>query len=253
MLTGYNGYDGVSKIMSLLPPPIFIGDIIIRYQDEKEEKYHDMASMSSGERQRLNSVGSFIYHLRNLDAEQTDDSKIQYKNLFVVFEEVELYFHPEYQKGYINSLLRQIRQSNLENVKSISLLFVTHSPFILSDVIKSNILYLKDGKDARTNMKVQTFASNINELLAESFFLDGGFAGEFASEVINDLVQYLLNNSSKRLWNMKSADQLIELVGDDVVKMQLRKLYAQKYGRESQGYKAWLKKEYERLGLDKEN
>jgi hypothetical protein len=52
---------------------------------------------------------------------------------------------------------------------------------------------------------------------------------------------------------MKSADQLIELVGDDVVKMQLRKLYAQKYGRESHGYKAWLKKEYERLGLDKEN
>ena len=127
-----------------------------------------MASMSSGERQRLNSVGSFIYHLRNLDAEQTDDSKIQYKNLFVVFEEVELYFHPEYQKGYINSLLKQIRQSNLENVKSISMLFVTHSPFILSDVIKSNILYLKDGKDARAIMKVQTFASNINELLAEN-------------------------------------------------------------------------------------
>lgn len=253
LLTGYKGYDGVSKIMSLLPPPIFIGDIIIRYQDEKEEKYHDMASMSSGERQRLNSVGSFIYHLRNLDAEQTDDSKIQYKNLFVVFEEVELYFHPEYQKGYINSLLKQIRQSNLKNVKSISLLFVTHSPFILSDVIKSNILYLKDGKDARAIMKVQTFASNINELLAESFFLKGGFAGEFASEVINDLVQYLLGNSSKRQWNMKLTDQLIELVGDDVVKMQLRKLYAQKYGRESQGYKAWLKKEYERLGLDKEN
>ena len=212
-----------------------------------------MASMSSGERQRLNSVGSFIYHLRNLDAEQTDDSKIQYKNLFVVFEEVELYFHPEYQKGYINSLLKQIRQSNLKNVKSISLLFVTHSPFILSDVIKSNILYLKDGKDARAIMKVQTFASNINELLAESFFLDGGFAGEFASEVINDLVQYLLDKQSKRQWNMKSADQLIELVGDDVVKMQLRRLFVQKYGKDSLGYKAWLKKEYERLGLDQEN
>ena len=253
LLTDIDGYKGINNIIGLLPPPIFIGDIIIRYQDGKEGKYHDMASMSSGERQRLNSVGSFSYHLRNLDAKQTDNSKIQYKNVFVVFEEVELYFHPEYQKGYINRLLHQIKQSNLENVKSISLLFVTHSPFILSDVIKSNILYLKDGKDARAIMKVQTFASNINELLAESFFLKGGFAGEFASEVINDLVQYLLNNSSKRQWNMKSADQLIELVGDDVVKMQLRKLYAQKYGRESQGYKSWLKKEYKRLGLDKEN
>ena len=102
-------------------------------------------------------------------------------------------------------------------------------------------------------MKVQTFASNINELLAESFCLKGGFAGEFASEVINDLVQYLLDKQSKRQWNMKSADQLIELVGDDVVKMQLRRLFVQKYGKDSLGYKAWLKKEYERLGLDQEN
>ena len=102
-------------------------------------------------------------------------------------------------------------------------------------------------------MKVQTFASNINELLAESFFLKGGFAGEFASEVINDLVQYLLDKQSKRQWNMKSADQLIELVGDDVVKMQLRRLYVQKYGKDSLGYKAWLKKEYERLGLNQKN
>ena len=113
--------------------------------------------------------------------------------------------------------------------------------------------YLKDGKDARAEMKVQTFASNINELLAESFFLKGGFAGEFASEVINDLVQYLLDKQSKRLWNMKSADQLIELVGDDVVKMQLRRLFVQKYGKDSLGYKAWLKKEYERLGLNQKN
>ena len=52
---------------------------------------------------------------------------------------------------------------------------------------------------------------------------------------------------------MKSADQLIELVGDDVVKMQLRRLFVQKYGKDSLGYKAWLKKEYERLGLDQEN
>lgn len=253
LLTGIVGYKGINNIIGLLPPPIFIGDIIIKYQDEEAVKYHEMASMSSGERQRLNSVGSFSYHLRNLDANQTDNSKIQYKNVFVVFEEVELYFHPEYQKGYINRLLHQIKQSNLENVNSIFLLFVTHSPFILSDVIKNNVLYLKDGKDARAEMKVQTFASNINELLAESFFLKGGFAGEFASEVINDLVQYLLDKQSKRQWNMKSADQLIELVGDDVVKMQLRRLFVQKYGKDSLGYKAWLKKEYERLGLDQEN
>lgn len=251
LLTGYKGYDGVGRIMSLLPPPIFIGDIIIKYKDDKEEKLHDMASMSSGERQKLNSVGSFTYHLRNLDAKQTDESKIHYRNVFVVFEEVELYFHPEYQKTYINNLLHQIKQSNLENVKSIFLLFVTHSPFILSDIVKSNILYLEDGKDAREEMKIQTFASNINELLSESFFLKRGFTGEFASEVINDLAHYLMGNKPyERNWNMTSADQMIEAVGDDVVKIQLRRMFVRKFGKESQGYRLWLKKEYERLGLN---
>ena len=133
---------------------------------------------------------------------------------------------------------------------------MTHSPFILSDVIKSNILYLQGGKDARADMKVQTFASNINELLAESFFLNGGFAGEFASEVINDLVTYLIEDSSKkckRSWNMASADQMIETVGDDVVKIQLRKLFVRKFGRNNQAYKTWVLKEFERLGLNQES
>lgn len=51
--------------------------------------------------QRLNSVGSFIYHIRNLDNEQKDDLLIDYSNITVIFEEVELYFHPEYQKSYL--------------------------------------------------------------------------------------------------------------------------------------------------------
>lgn len=247
LLGHFKSSEEVSQIMRILPPPIFVGDIIIK----NGKAYHGMDSMSSGERQRLNSVGSFNYHLRNLDAEVKDNQKIQYKNILVVFEEVELYFHPEYQKTYINYLLKQIKQMNLQGIKSISLLFVTHSPFILSDVVKHNILYLEKGEEVNHRMKVNTFASNINELLAESFFLSGGFVGEFAKEKINELVNFLL--SDKELlgkWNRNIARDLIELVGDEVVRIQLRKLFAKKFGKQEHSYKEWLKSECERLGID---
>lgn len=80
-------------------------------------------------------------------------------------------------------------------------------------------------------MKVKTFASNINELLAESFFLNGGFVGEFACQVVNDLTSFLLGKQHERRWDMDSADQLIETVGDDVVKIQLRRLFIRKFGK----------------------
>ena len=136
---------------------------------------------------------------------------------------------------------------------NVSVILTTHSPFVLSDIPQSNILYLENGEDAREQMKVKTFASNINELLAESFFLNGGFVGEFASQVVNDLANFLLNKQHERRWNMESADQLIETVGDDVVKIQLRKLFIRKYGKENQAYKTWVQKEFERLGLNQGN
>lgn len=52
---------------------------------------------------------------------------------------------------------------------------------------------------------------------------------------------------------MDSADQLIETVGDDVVKIQLRRLFIRKFGKNNQAYKMWVQKEFERLGLNQEN
>lgn len=247
VLNKITGFESVSQIMRILPPPIFVGDIIIK----NGEAHHGMDSMSSGERQLLNSVGSFNYHLRNLDADVKDDQKIQYKNIFVVFEEVELYFHPEYQKWYVDYLLKQIKQMNLLRIKSICMLFVTHSPFILSDVIKHNILYLEKGEGVNHRMKVNTFASNINDLLAESFFLSGGFVGEYAKDIINELVDYLLSqNETYGKWNRETARDLIELVGDEVVRIQLRNLFAKKFGKQKHDYKEWLKKECLRLKVE---
>lgn len=51
---------------------------------------------------------------------------------------------------------------------------------MLSDMRKSNIIYLEDGyKKGKENL-MNPFGANINDILAQSFFLDDGFMGDFA-------------------------------------------------------------------------
>lgn len=49
--------------------------------------------------------------------------------------------------------------------------------------------------------------------------------------MVNDLTSFLLGKQHERRWDMDSADQLIETVGDDVVKIQLRRLFIRKFGK----------------------
>ena len=156
--------------------------------------------------QRLNTVGSLIYHLRNLDDNQQGDGMIAYDHVCIVLEEVELYYHPEYQKGYINYLLEQISRAGISRLKSLNLVFVTHSPFILSDITRNEILCLEDG--APVDLTFQTFGANIHDLLRHPFFMRRGTIGDFAQKVINEIIVSLsiydaMNRAEKESFDME--------------------------------------------------
>lgn len=172
----------LKEIQWRLPCPVFEGDIIL--YDGKE--YYPLDTLSSGMIQRLNTVGSLVYHLRNLDDDQEREGMVAYERVCVVLEEVELYYHPEYQKSYLNYLLEQISKSGVSRLKSVDLIFVTHSPFILSDITKNDILCLDNGKQAEVELK--TFGANIHDLLRHPFFMKKGTIGDFAQKVINEII-----------------------------------------------------------------
>lgn len=175
--------DRLSEIMPFLPPPSLDGDIILKGGNED----FTLSSLSSGELQMINTVSSLVYHLRNLDDNVAGDDKIQYKNVNVVLEEVELYFHPDYQKQYVRYLLDQIERTQLKQIEAINILFVTHSPFILSDIVRSNILCLKGGK-VHKKFEKKTFGANIYDLLRNPFFLSDGTIGDYSQEIINRIL-----------------------------------------------------------------
>ena len=105
------------------------------------------------------------------------------------------------------------------------IIIATHSPFILSDIPQSNILYLENGKNVDSSEFKNPFAANICDVLYQSFFLKNGFLGEYARQKLNEIFHYLTERHKyipqKKLSEIKS---LIELVGDPFIKMHINQL-----------------------------
>lgn len=202
--------------ISLLPPPIFVGEILVKDATEKRFKFSDL---SSGEQQMLYSLSSVVYHLRNLNFRPNDKDKVLYQYANIILEEVELYFHPEYQRDYILNLLRYIYSSELNNLKAINVMCVTHSPFILSDIPRNNVLFLNDGMPS-FEMQENTFGANIHSLMKNAFFL-GMPIGGFAHEKINEMFRRLHNHE----WSEELYEE-IKYVSEPLLKSQLIQLYS---------------------------
>ena len=182
----------ILRQQAIIPPPFLKSRILLHEEDKKKTRI-DFESLSSGEKQQIYAVSSILYHLDNLDSvanDKSDRMRIQYRNIFVVLEEIELYFHPELQQGFIKSMLDGIKRLQLKNIKGIHMLLVTHSPYVLSDIPRSNVLALKSNGASSTG-KLNTFCGNIHEMLKDSFFLSQGSQGFFAKWEIGFLMACL--------------------------------------------------------------
>ena len=73
----------------------------------------------------------------------------------------------------------------------LHLIFTSHSPFILSDLPKENIIFLEKGKQVYPfEDGKQTFGANIHTLLSHGFFMKDGLMGEFAKDKIKSIINY---------------------------------------------------------------
>lgn len=215
------------RTIDLLPPSFF--DIDLTF-----ESGSTFNNLSSGQKQLILSVNTIGYHLYNINSVGLYDDNFKYTNVNIIFDEVELYFHPEMQRSYINDLLMHLKNLQIDKIYNINIIFITHSPFILSDIPSTNILRLKSGKPNKAKNSEETFGANIHDLLANDFFLEKGYMGEFANNKIKDLIKTLNeweepDNNSDR----KEKDDLfkfIQLIGEPLIKKSLLDLYHEKIG-----------------------
>lgn len=211
-------YGGQYVNLDHLPPAIYKWDVLFKKVGNAVADI-EFDSFSSGEKQMLNSTGAIIYHLQNL----TDTAITHYRNVNIILEEIELYYHADYQRKLIKQLLNQIERANIPNIDQINILFVTHSPFILSDIPKNQVLFLEDGLPQNT-MQENTFGANIHSLLKNGFFLPNLPMGEFAYEKINELFRKL-NEGDVGKDEYAELYQQIMLVGEPYLRSQLLKMY----------------------------
>lgn len=213
------GKNFIYSVEELVPPPFYNIQIELRDTDSGSPVLFE--TLSSGERQQAYSISAFLYHLSNLDSVWKDSNKqrIAYKHINVVMEEIELYFHPELQRTYIKNLLEGIKQIQIPNIRSIHICFVTHSPFVLSDIPSRNILALKiNSADVMEKTHLSTFGANIHDILKDSFFLTKGAIGAYAELTIKSIIQEMEDAKKNRKADDTRIHEKIMLIDEPIIR-----------------------------------
>lgn len=218
---------------NLLPPPIFDIDLILT-KDNLGNGTIPFSSISSGERQIAYTISNLMYHMVNVDSEWNDYYRkdrdhlevIKYHYMNVIFDEVELYFHPEMQRQYTSIMLKTLKSVRFSNIRGINIMMVTHSPFVLSDIPDSNVLCLGE----EDNQVTKTLGGNIMEMLSNSFFMENSI-GDVIKEEIASIVD-MYNKAVREKMNVKEDYKhkhtrftyICKNIGDEFLKRMLTKM-----------------------------
>lgn len=153
------------------------------------------------------------------------------EEVLIFIDEGEVCYHPEWQRRYISDLLSVI--DNKREGK-IQIILTTNSPFILSDILGDDVVYLSNNHGARSGIS-GTLAQNIHKLLTDNFFMEATI-GEYARKFINNIAKYISdeekNDVLKTYIGDKSLDyykieSLIDLIGEPVYKANLKMLLSE--------------------------
>jgi hypothetical protein len=184
--------------------------------------------LSSGEQAFLN-VFSRLYSRG--DGEVFGSNVKLTKRVLLLIDEGELYFHPEWQRRFIDTLIRFLSVV-YGSERRVQILLTSHSPFILSDLPNYSTIFLqRSGKwtnviDGQT-AGFSTLSANIHDLLANGFFLKANI-GEFALQKLNDAITRLkalqvhsgeepTNSLINRNEEIEYLHSIIKLVGEPII------------------------------------
>jgi predicted ATPase len=131
--------------------------------------------------------------------------------------------HPNWQKYFIKDLIDF--SSNYIN-KPIYFYITTHSPFILSDIPKESVIFLKKDKqtgnciNVTDKVNINPFGANIHTLLSHGFFMEDGLMGEFAKSKITKIIE-ILKKEQLSEDEIKSCKHIISIIGEPILQKTL--------------------------------
>lgn len=214
-----------------------------RYPDSKIEYF------SSGEYAKFSFLSKLFWILGGYECDRAIYEKLFGKNFtnteaaifkgetaIIFIDEGEVYYHPEWQRQYIDTLFDMI-ESYLDK-ECVQIIITTNSPFILSDVRNKDVTYLTKDAKGQASLKIneETFAQNIHKLLRKNTFMEytiGEYARTMIQEIISTLQCDKQEKSSVNTFLGKYFDEewdsyeamtlLIEQIGEPVYRYNLEK------------------------------
>jgi predicted ATP-binding protein involved in virulence len=190
-----------------------------------DETYIDFGittnSLSSGEKNLLNILLDLVYKVNHC----TQD------NLCILIDEPDNMLHPYWQKNFLLELINNSKYFS----KNIHFILTTHSPFLLSDIPKQNIIFLDKDEEGKCKIvdglkdKKQTFGANIHTLLSDSFFMEDGLMGEFAKGKIEDVYNFIVHHKTGKIKTKEDAQDIINIIGEPLIQRELQQLFDKKF------------------------
>lgn len=188
----------------------------------------EYVGLSSGEKNLLSMYSRFSRIAKILPESQT--------SIVFLLDEPEVTFHPQWQVSFLKLLNDTLPK--IFSGKEIQLIISSHSPMLISDLPKNNCLFLKKNEetgqceisDLKNN--VETFGANIHTLYSDAFFLkdSGGTMGQLAKQNIQEVIKEIKSKSSTKLNWVKDV---INIIGEPLIKNQLDNLYSLNYPEET--------------------
>ncbi|MEV9525160.1 AAA family ATPase [Aliarcobacter butzleri] len=181
-----------------------------------DTKNRDLFSFSQGERKKI------IEKLILLECFNDGENRL------ILLDEPDNTLHPNWQKEYINLLV-----TLLKDKKYIHIIITSHSPFLISDLPKENVIFLEKGKQVYPfEDGKQTFGANIHTLLSHGFFMKDGLMGEFAKDKIQSIIKYHEDIEKKEILETDTIEyktkkqkefwQIQSIIGDDYLKQVIK-------------------------------
>ena len=178
--------------------------------DKKDRRYNDL---SHGEQTIFGQLlNMYFYALNN-------------QNILFLFDEPEISLHPNWQRKYLDEVIDLLESLN----KKYHFVFTTHSPFLLSDIPKDNIIFLQQEKETglclniTDKVDINSFGANIHTLLSHGFFMSDGLMGNYAKKKIDIAIKYL-NQIKLTEAEVKYCENIISVIGEPLVKNQLQRM-----------------------------
>lgn len=157
------------------------------------------------------------------------------KYVTLLFDEVETYLHPEWSRRFLYELIEEL--GRYED-KKFKLIFATHSPFLIADVLAKDCIYLSKDKEGKIKAEIKedlkTFGANIIDLFKNTMFLESTF-GKFATEKIKGVVDKI--EKAEKYSDIKhEVDFIIDEIGEKLISNKLKSMIESKFENKDEEY-----------------